>query len=386
MRLPGIVCVSLLVVNLAACTDSNGPDDDPPDPGTGLGLEDVGNFTFPILLTAPPGDARLFVVQKGGAIRIVKDGATLPTPFLNLAGRISTGGEQGLLGMAFHPAYQTTGLFVVNYTGTNGDTRISLFRVGSNPDVADPSSEQVILEVPQPFSNHNGGMLAFGPHDSNLYIGLGDGGSGGDPQNHAQRRNSLLGKMLRLRITGSGQVVIPPDNPFTSETGARDEIWSLGLRNPWRFSFDRQTGDLYIADVGQDAREEINVTSGSASRGANYGWKIMEGGSCYQASSCNQTGLTLPVLEYPRSDGCSVTGGFVYRGTRIPGLAGTYFYGDYCRGWVRSFRWSGSAVTDRQEWATLNPGSQLVSFGEDAAGELYVLGQNGRVARIVAAP
>lgn len=385
MRLRDIALVSLFSAGLVGCTDSSGPDD-PPDPATGLRLEDVGNFSFPILLTAPPGDPRLFVVQKGGAIRIIKNGATLATPFLNLAGRISTGGEQGLLGMAFHPNYATNGLFVVNYTDTGGNTKISLFRVGANPDIADPNSEGVILEVPQPFTNHNGGMLAFGPQDGRLYIGMGDGGSAGDPQNHAQRRNSLLGKMLRLSVSASGQVSIPTDNPFVSEAGTRPEIWSLGLRNPWRFSFDRQTGDLYIADVGQDAREEINVTSGVGSRGANFGWKTMEGTICYQASSCNQTGLTLPVLDYPRGDGCSVTGGFVYRGSQIPGLAGTYFYGDYCRGWVRSFRWSGGAATDRQEWTALNPGSALVSFGEDAAGELYVLGQNGRVARIVAAP
>ncbi|MHB1327727.1 MAG: PQQ-dependent sugar dehydrogenase [Gemmatimonadales bacterium] len=385
MNIPGIVFVSLLAANLTGCSDSSGPDD-PPDPGTGLALEDVGTFSFPILLTAPPGDSRLFVVQKGGTIRVVKNGATLATPFLNLAGRISTGGEQGLLGMAFHPSYASNGLFVVNYTDTGGDTRISLFRVGSDPNVADPNSEQVILEVDQPFTNHNGGMLAFGPQDGRLYIGLGDGGSGGDPQNHAQRRNSLLGKMLRLGVSTSGQVSVPSDNPFVGESGTRPEIWSLGLRNPWRFSFDRQTGDLYIADVGQDAWEEINVTSGSGSRGANYGWKIMEGTNCYQASSCNQTGLTLPVVEYPRADGCSVTGGFIYRGTGIPDLAGTYFYGDYCGGWVRSFRWSGSSATERQDWADLAPGGSLVSFGEDAAGELYVISQNGRVARIVSAP
>ncbi len=385
MRLRDIVFVGLFVVNLTACSDSSGPDD-PPDPATGLSLEDVGTFSFPILLTAPPGDARLFVVQKGGAIRVVKSGATLPTPFLNLAGRISTGGEQGLLGLAFHPGYATNGLFVVNYTDTGGDTKISLFRVSSDPDVADPNSEQVLLEVTQPFGNHNGGMIAFGPQDGMLYIGMGDGGSAGDPQNHAQRHNSLLGKMLRLGVSASGQVSVPADNPFVGESGTRPEIWSLGLRNPWRFSFDRQTGDLYIADVGQDAREEVNVTGGTASRAANFGWKVMEGLACYQSSSCNQQGLTLPVLEYPRAEGCSITGGFVYRGSAIADLAGTYFYGDYCRGWVRSFRWSGGTTTEPQEWAELAPGGALVSFGEDAAGELYVLGQNGRVARIVAAP
>jgi hypothetical protein len=261
----------------------------------------------PLFLTSPPGDLnRQFVVEKTGKIRIIRNEALVPTPFLDLSAKVSNGSEQGLLGLAFHPQYAANGLFVVNYTNTSGDTRVSLFRTSADPDRADAASEQVMLAVDQPFSNHNGGMVAFGP-DGKLYIGMGDGGSGGDPQNNGQSRGTLLGKLLRLEVSATGQVSVPADNPFVGQSGIRPEIWSWGLRNPWRFSFDRSTGDLYIGDVGQNAREEINVSTDVAQfgRGRNYGWNIMEGMACFGGSSCDRNGLTLPVLDYGHGEGCS---------------------------------------------------------------------------------
>ena len=354
--------------------------------GSAVRLEEVARgLSFPLYLTAPPGDqSRLFIVEKTGRIRIVKDGTLLTAPFLDVSSQISNGSEQGLLGLAFHPGYAGNGRFVIYYTNTAGDTRVSVFRVSANPDLADAASEQVILSVDQPYSNHNGGMVSFGP-DGKLYVGLGDGGSGGDPQNHGQNRNSLLGKLLRLEISATGDMSIPGDNPFVGQPGVRPEIWSYGLRNPWRFSFDRSTGDLYIADVGQNALEEVHVstTAQQRGRGANYGWKIMEGSACFSPSSgCDRSGLVLPVLDYGHSDGCSVTGGYVYRGERLPELQGRYFYADYCSGWVRSFRLSGASAAEQRDWPELRPGGDIPSFGEDARGELYLMSSAGRVFRI----
>jgi glucose/arabinose dehydrogenase len=353
-------------------------------------LQEVASgLDFPVFLTAPPGDNdRLFIVEKSGRIRIVKSGSLLPTPFLDLHSKLSNGGEQGLLGLAFHPEFAGNGRFVVNYTNTAGDTRVAGFRVSADPDVADPASEQLILAVDQPYSNHNGGMVAFGP-DGKLYIGMGDGGSGGDPQGNGQNRAVLLGKLLRLELSGAGQVSVPSDNPFVGQAGIRPEIWSYGLRNPWRFSFDRATRDLYIGDVGQNAREEIDVSTSAQQfgRGLNYGWNRMEGTACYEPpSGCAASGLTPPVLDYGHSQGCSVTGGYVYRGAAVPTLVGHYFYADYCEGWVRSFRLNGGAVTDARDWASLRPGGQITSFGEDARGELYLMTAGGQVFRIVATP
>ncbi|MGQ0703639.1 MAG: PQQ-dependent sugar dehydrogenase [Gemmatimonadales bacterium] len=376
------------------CNDSptSPPPPPPPPPPPGaveLRLVEVASgLSFPLFLTSAPGDAtRLFIVEKGGRIRIIRNGTLLTTPFLDLTAQVSQGGEQGLLGLAFHPGYATNGRFIVHYTNLGGDTRISVFRVSADPDRADAGSEQVILAADQPFSNHNGGMIVFGP-DGKLYIGLGDGGSGGDPQGNGQNPNTLLGKILRLAVNDAGQASVPPDNPFAGQGGARGEIWSYGLRNPWRFSFDRQTGDLYIGDVGQNAREEINASTGpQPGRGVNYGWNTMEGTLCFQPSAnCNRAGLTLPVLEYGHSQGCSVTGGYVYRGSAIPALQGHYFYADFCEGWVRSFRLSEGMAAELREWTTLRPGGQLPSFGEDGAGELYVMTAGGRVFRIVPVP
>lgn len=384
--------VTALLTAAAAC-DAQGTGlpipNSPPPVATGARLHDVVNgLEMPLFLTSPPGDLiRLFVVEKAGRIRIIKDGGLLPTSFLDISGKVSNGSEQGLLGLAFHPQYATNGRFVVNYTNTAGDTRVSVYRVSTDPDRADAASEQAILALDQPFSNHNGGMVVFGP-DGKLYIGLGDGGSAGDPQGHGQNRNSLLGKILRLDVSATGVASVPSDNPFVGQSNARPEIWSYGLRNPWRFSFDRSIGDLYIADVGQNAREEVNVSTDIAQfgRGRNFGWNIMEGTACFSGSGCNQNGLTLPVLEYGHGDGCSVTGGYVYRGAALALYVGHYFYGDYCEGWVRSFRLTGPGVTLQKEWTSLRPGSQILSFGEDARGEIYVLTSSGHVYRIEPVP
>jgi glucose/arabinose dehydrogenase len=379
-RMLALGLLSLLA--LAGCrSDTTGQN------GSGIGLREVASgLAFPLFLTAPSGDNdRLFVVEKTGRIRIVRNGSVLPAPFLDLSAKVSNGSEQGLLGLAFHPGYAANGRFVVNYTDLSGDTRVSVFRVSANADVADAASEQVILSVDQPYSNHNGGMVVFGP-DGKLYVGMGDGGSGGDPQGNGQNKNALLGKLLRLDVSVTGQVSVPGDNPFVGQTGARPEVWSYGLRNPWRFSFDRETRDLYLADVGQNAHEEIDVSTSATQfgRGLNFGWNRMEGSACYSPSSgCDRSGLTLPVLDYGHSEGCSVTGGYVYRGA-VQALRGLYFYADYCEGWVRSFRWSGTAVSEERDWPALRPGGQVTSFGEDAGGELYVMTSGGKVFRIVA--
>ncbi|MDQ3138720.1 MAG: PQQ-dependent sugar dehydrogenase, partial [Gemmatimonadota bacterium] len=369
------------------CGSDGGAGTGPPDGTVPVGLEEVvSGLSFPLYLTAPVGDAaRLFIVEKGGAIRIVKDGALLPTAFLDLAGRVSTGGEQGLLGLAFDPGYADNGRFAVHYTDVNGNTVVSLFRVADgNPDLADPASEAVVLTESQPFANHNGGQILFGP-DGMLYVGLGDGGSSGDPGGRGQSLTELLGSILRVDVSSGSGYAVPPDNPFVGRTDARPEVWSYGLRNPWRFTFDPATGDFYIADVGQQAFEEVDVVTAAdgAGRGANFGWNPTEGRHCFATSGCDINLYTLPVLEYSHDEGCSITGGFVYRGAAIPALQGHYFYADYCQGWVRSFRLEGGQAVELQQWPTLAPGGAVPSFGQDAAGEPYVLSAEGRVFRIV---
>jgi glucose/arabinose dehydrogenase len=370
-------------LSASACSSSS---DNSPAVGKGAKLQlIVSGLSSPLYVTAPPGDlTRLFVVEQTGAIRLIKDGNLLPTPFLDVSDRITAGGEQGLLGLAFDPDYASTGRFVVHYTDTNGDTHLSQFRASSDPDVADAASEQVILTADQPYNNHNGGQVLFGP-DGMLYLGLGDGGSEGDPQGRGQDLSDLLGSILRVDVRSASPYAIPPDNPFVGQSGVQPEIWSYGLRNPWRFSFDRATGDLYIGDVGQDKFEEVDVApaSSGSGKGLNFGWNIMEAAHCYNASTCNQTGLTLPVFEYPHSQGCSITGGYVYRGAAIPALQGLYFFGDFCQGSVRSFRYQGGSATELTDWPTLRPGGSITSFGEDAAGELYVVIQSGSVFKIV---
>ena len=336
-------------------------------------------------MTAPAGDlARLFVVEQAGLVRLIKNDTLRTTPFLDLRTKIGTGGERGLLSLAFHPQYASNGRLYVYFTDTNGNIRIVRYVVSADPDVADASSADTVIAIAHPtYSNHNGGQLQFGP-DGKLYASTGDGGGSGDPDENAQNTSSLLGKFLRLDVDVATGHAIPSDNPFGSA------VWAYGLRNPWRFSFDSQTGDLYIADVGQGAWEEVDVSAASTNsgKGLNYGWDDMEGAHCYEPmSGCNQSGKTMPVLEYGHSGGaCTIIGGFVYRGTRVTALTEHYLYADYCAGFVKSFRMVGGAVTDQRDWtAQLSPGTLIRSFGQDASGELYIMTQTA-LYRIVPGP
>jgi glucose/arabinose dehydrogenase len=337
----------------------------------------IGGLSSPVHLThAGDRSGRLFVVEQRGRIRIIKDGALLPEPFLDITGRVSCCGERGLLSAAFGPHFGEIGDFYVDYTDLNGDTTISRFSaLPAGSDTANPASEQVVLKIPQPFSNHNGGQLAFGP-DGYLYVGTGDGGSGGDPQNNAQNAASLLGKILRIDVqSGVDPYLVPSSNPFVGNPAYRPEIWALGLRNPWRFSFDRVTRDLWIGDVGQSAWEEVDFQPASSRGGANYGWRVMEGNHCYNPATCSTAGLVLPVAEYPHSGGdCSVTGGFRYRGLSYAGLYGIYFYADYCTGRLRGLR---ATVPGWESHEFLLPGFSVSTFGEDEAGELYLADYGG---------
>ena len=367
----------MAIAALLACRDATASDEPLP---TSLKLVPVvAGLSSPLYLTAPTGDARLFIVEQPGRIRVVKSGQLLTAPYLDISAKLTSGGERGLLGLAFHPKFATNGFFYVNYTDLNGDTRIERYHATPSADVADAASASFVLGIAQPFANHNGGMLLFGPDDM-LWIGTGDGGSGGDPQGNGQKLTTLLGKMLRIDVDAGSPYVIPPSNPFVSQTGARGEIWGYGLRNPWRFSVDRVAGMLLVADVGQNLWEEVHVVP-AARAGVNYGWNTMEGKHCYNATTCNQTGLDIPVIEYDHGQGCSITGGYVYRGSAIPAVRGHYFYSDYCTGFLKSFRLADGAATEQRTWRVGDVGSVL-SFGEDAAGELYVLSANGNVYKL----
>jgi glucose/arabinose dehydrogenase len=367
--------------------------------GTALTTELVASgFSKPVYLTSPPDDSlRLFILeQHSGEVIIVRNDIVLSRPFLDIGNRISTSFERGLLSMAFHPDYQANGYFYVNYTNSSGDLVISRFQVSaSDPDSADNSSEFILLTIDEPEANHNGGTLLFGPSDGYLYIGVGDGGGSGDNHGtigHGQDSTTLLGTILRLDINSGSPYAIPPDNPFVGRSG-RDEIWIYGLRNPWRMSFDRDTGDLYIADVGQGVWEEIDFQPTTSNGGENYGWRLMEGAHCFNPSSnCDPGGLVNPIAEYSHSDGCSITGGYIYRGCRIPDLRGTYFYSDWCNGRIWSFRYDGIALIDSTErTAELAPGGgrsidNISSFGEDTQGELYIIDHaDGEIYKIVPA-
>jgi len=370
----------LLLAGVAGCESPAAVEIGPPTVRR-IVLETVATgLASPVLLTSPPADPRLFVVEQPGRIRIIDENGARAQPFLDITDRVGSGAERGLLGLAFPPDHAATGEFIVDYTDRSGDTRIERYHVTDDPDIADPSSGRLILAVEQPFANHNGGMITFGP-DGMLYIGLGDGGSGGDPRGNGQNRSTLLGSILRID-TRVEPYAVPPDNPFAGMAGARPEIWAWGLRNPWRFSFDRAAGLLFIADVGQDAYEEINVARADAA-GLNYGWNVMEAGHCFSSQSCSIHGLTLPVLEYEHADGCSVTGGFVYRGSAVPTAAGLYFYADYCVGWIRSFRYVDGQAVERMDWGF--EAGNVLSFGEDANGEVYVLSADGVVRRLAPA-
>jgi glucose/arabinose dehydrogenase len=390
MRCPpllGWIGVLLGMVIGGSCGSAAGPN---LPTGEGVRLQEIASgLSFPLYLTAPAGDlSRLFIVEKTGGIRIVKDGTLLPDPFLDISRQVSGSMEQGLLGLAFPPDYASTGRFVIHYTDTAGNTRLSVFQVSANPDIADGSSEQVILTADQPAPNHNGGQVTFGP-DGFLYLGLGDGGGSSDPQGRGQDLSELLGSILRVDVQSGTSYTVPADNPFVGQQPAtRPEVWNYGLRNPWRFSFDRANGDLYIADVGENDFEEIDVApaANGAGKGVNYGWSIMEGDHCLGGGQCDQTGLTLPTFQYNHSGGCSVIGGYVYRGSALPDLQGVYFYGDFCQRWVHSLRYTAGTATEVTNWPALRTVSSLTSFGEDAAGELYVLESSGRVSKIVAGP
>jgi glucose/arabinose dehydrogenase len=387
-----ICFLGIMLCTLAACNGSDeiggGGTSPPPAASNSLRLQPVtAVLSSPVFLTAPAGDVgRLFIVEQGGLIRILNalDGTPRGTPFLDIRGLVLFGGEQGLLGMAFDPNYSTNGRFYVYYTNRSGDQVIARYQaIPPTADAANPS-EFILKTIAHPTNeNHNGGMLAFGP-DGCLYAGIGDGGGIGDPNGNAQNPNSLLGKILRLDPeTGNA---CGTDNPFFNGGGA-PEVWSVGLRNPWRFSFDGST--LYIGDVGQNQREEVDAVVGpSAGRGTNFGWNIMEGFVCFNPpSGCNTSGLTPPILDYshdPASGACSIVGGYVYRGQLNPAVSGNYFYADFCAGFVRSFQLQGDRPSSQNTWPLLSPGGQITSFGQDARGELYILTQTGGLSRIVA--
>ena len=341
----------------------------------------VSGLSAPLDLQSVAGDReRLYVVEQGGRIRVIRNGALSPVPFLDISDRIRSGGERGLLGLAFHPRFAQNRRLFVNYTDRQGDTHLAEFRA-TDADTADPGSERTLLTVDQPFANHNGGGLRFGP-DGFLYAGLGDGGSGGDPLGNGQRLSTLLGKMLRLDVDGGTPYAIPADNPFRGTADARAEIWAYGLRNPFRFAFDRANGDLYIGDVGQSAREEVDVGLASRHGGENYGWNVMEGTRCYSpASNCDRTNLVLPVYEYGHDQGCSITGGVVYRGCKMPELSGSFFFSDYCTGFIRSLTYANGQLGPVRDWPVSGI-SSVSAFGTDADGEVYVVDYGGSVFRL----
>ena len=347
----------------------------------------------PVFITsARDGTPRTFIVEKSGRILVRRRGTILTTPLLNLSGSVSTGSEQGLLGLAFHPSFKTNRKFYVNYTNTSGDTVIREYRTSvSNPDRAEAGSGRTILRINQPYANHNGGMLAFGP-GGYLYIGMGDGGSANDPGNRAQSLSSLLGKMLRINVNGTTSTKayrIPSSNPYVGRTGL-DEIWQRGLRNPWRFSFDRSNGNLCIGDVGQGSYEEVDRatnTSSGPGKAFNWGWRVMEGRHCHIPSTgCSTSGKKLPVYEYTHAANgrCAITGGYVYRGSRIPALGGWYVFGDYCSGEIFAIRANASWPPTRVTLAGASSGRLISSFGENATGELYVVDLRGNIYAISA--
>jgi glucose/arabinose dehydrogenase len=349
-----------------------------PDASTAAWVPVVGGLDRPVDLKHA-GDGRLFVVEKQGVIRIVRDGVLISEPFLDLRDRVGAGAnEQGLLGLAFHPLFGENGRLFVNYTDTAGDTVVARYLASGNR--ADAASEVIILRIAQPFANHNGGSLAFGP-DGYLYIGTGDGGSGGDPHGNGQSLNTLLGKILRLDVDGGEPYAVPTDNPYAASGEGAAEIWAFGLRNPWRIAFDRPTGDLYIGDVGQNRWEEIDVVPAGAPGGANFGWNVREGLHEYAGDSTSA--LVDPAAEYSHDFGCSVTGGLVVHDPALPAWDGTYLYGDYCSGRVWGLRRSAQGA-----WLNgplFETGASISAFGEGADGQVYLLDYAGTIYRLAAA-
>ena len=377
-----------------------------------LGLSSIqiaNGFTKPVYVCQPPGDNdRLFVLEQKGIIKIIKNGMTVRKPYADLRNKvhnpITPGDERGLLGLAFHANYQNNGFVYINYSDKNDHTIVSRFRVASDPDRLDTKSEKVLIKLKQPFSNHNGGHMEFGP-DGYLYISVGDGGQWGDPYNNAQNLGNLFGKILRIDVDTGDPYAIPDDNPFINNEDAKDEIWLYGLRNVWRFSFDWGKGDVYLGDVGQDLWEEIDFVAAENAGGQNFGWRVMEGNHCYNPKEdCEPTG-ELPIFEYPNDanymkiltgmdepnvDGCSVTGGYVYRGSAISELQGTYFFADYCSGNIWTFKEKNGKATEfqnRTEEISLGGGgftNYISSFGEDNNGELYIVDYNGIIFKLTA--
>lgn len=391
-----LLAIPLIIPGLA-CDGGDFPEPTPtPEPtATATPRPAEGSFTTarvangfqrPVLVTnAGDKSNRLFVVEKPGRIRVIKSGLLLAQPFLDISSLVgSDGNEQGLLGLAFHPDFEQNGRFFVAYTAKDAANTVAEYRVTTpGADVADANSGKVLFAVPDQYPNHNGGMLAFGP-DGYLYISMGDGGSGGDPDGNGQKLGAILGKLLRIDVNSGNPYAIPPTNPFATTTGARGEVWAYGLRNPWRFSFDRDTGDLWVGDVGQGDYEEIDFQAAASKGGENYGWNTMEGTHCFKPKTgCKQDGLVLPVFEYDHGEGCSVTGGYVYRGKAIAPLAGRYLFADYCE----TTLWTTTRASDGT-FSTAKIGAVpngVTSFGEDEAGELYfAVDREGAVYKFVA--
>lgn len=376
-----IALLLLLLPVLSACGDAQ-ENQDGAQSFERFGLEQTAaGFTQPLLVThAGDGSGRIFVVQQDGVIYTVENGERGDAPFLDVSGLlVSSGGEQGLLGLAFHPDYEENGFFYIYYTGQGGDSVIARYEVSDDPNIADAESRSEVLSFAQPYQNHNGGHITFGP-DGYLYIGTGDGGSGGDPEDNGQSLETYLGKLLRLDVDNGEPYAVPADNPDLG-ANALPEIWAYGLRNPWRFSFDRETDELFIGDVGQNAVEEISYAPADSSGGENYGWNVMEGDTCFETENCDKETLTLPILSYEHSEGRSVTGGYVYRGESAAELVGSYVYAD-----LNGKVWL--AERDGDIWESelaAETGKTITSFGEDEAGELYLTDYaSGAIFRFVA--
>jgi len=373
--------IAVLFVNLGEWSQAEATDSATASEALSFELAPIvtRGLTSPLFLThAADGSGHLFIVEQAGTIRVVVQGVLQDKPFLDVTERVLSGGERGLLGLAFHPDYRRNGRFFVSYTrAPYGATVVAEYRRAESPAQSLPE-ERILMLVGQPYPNHNGGMIAFGP-DGFLYVGRGDGGSRGDPQNRAQNTGELLGKILRIDVDREQPYAIPVDNPF-ARSGGRPEIFAYGIRNPWRFSFDRETKVLWLADVGQHKWEEIDLVT----KGGNYGWRLMEGFHCYDpAENCPTRGLTRPIFEYGHEKGrCSITGGYVYRGKMIPSLRGTYIFGDYCSGELFGIKTDGAESLRSEPDLIRKTGTRISSFGEDEAGELYVVDHGGAVYRI----